>query len=147
MNNYKRAQREFDDWLRTDAGLSMSRATERRLTTDESGWDHYAYRLTLKTTRNGERIAETFDYRAGIAHDKAPTIGELVAALISDATCVHHRTFEEFAGELGYDSDSRSALATYEQIEVNNAKLVTVFGMPLADILRRTESMIEAAGL
>ncbi len=42
-----------------------------------------------------------------------PDICDVVHALVSDASVLDSSTFEDWAGELGYDPDSRKAEATY----------------------------------
>ena len=43
-----------------------------------------------------------------------PTLFDLLECLAMDADCVRHgQTFEEFAGDLGYDEDSRKAERAY----------------------------------
>jgi hypothetical protein len=42
-----------------------------------------------------------------------PDICDVVACLVSDASAIDCRSFEDWAGDLGYDTDSRKAEATY----------------------------------
>lgn len=42
-----------------------------------------------------------------------PNICDVVACLVSDASAIDCRSFEDWASDFGYDTDSRSAEATY----------------------------------
>ena len=83
-----------------------------RRTRDEDGWQHDAYRVELRCQDRTMRL----DYRKGIGHHGSPpTLVEVLESVITDSrTVLNTRSFEEWAGELGYDSDSRMAEATYK---------------------------------
>lgn len=44
-----------------------------------------------------------------------PSLADLVYCLVSDASAIDHPTFESWADEYGYDSDSRKGEALYRQ--------------------------------
>ena len=51
----------------------------------------------------------------GSAHKKPPTLVDVLACLHSDASGVQDgRTFEDWAGDFGYDTDSRKAESTFK---------------------------------
>lgn len=79
----------------------------------EDGWDHYAWHVTL--TMYGKRL--TIPYRMGLAHAKngtptRPTAGEVLECLVLDAGCGED-DYADFCASLGYDEDSRKALAMW----------------------------------
>lgn len=146
MTDYKAGQRKFDRWLRESHGLTLS-VQDNGLQTDSDGWQHFAWTMTVRHGRNGEPYE--FPYRAGVAHKGKPTLVDIVGALFSDAQCVAYaQDFTEFCAELGYDSDSRKALDTYQSVQVNNGRLLRLFNVDsLTTLLRQAEPYMEAAGL
>ncbi len=71
-----------------------------------------------KYVKAGERVGMTmgrlsmFDARVRDEHTEPepPTLDEVLWCLVSDASCVRHgQTFGDFAGDMGYDTDSRKA--------------------------------------
>jgi hypothetical protein len=72
-----------------------------------------------------------FDYFKGLALTEPPTQWEVLETLISDYyTVANGVTFEDWATDLGYDTDSRKAYATYEQILDNSRKLLSLITLP-----------------
>lgn len=101
---------------------------------DDDGWKHDAYRLRLvwKDRTNGDRTTPEFSYRMGVGHRKPagridlntglkplkplpePPLDMVLDAIVSDARCYDEATsWEDFAGNLGYDPDSRKGEAAY----------------------------------
>ena len=66
------------------------------------------------TLRNGAGGRYTFGYHQGSAHTEAPTLADCLDSLGSDASAYDNaRGFEDFAADMGYDTDSRKAERTY----------------------------------
>lgn len=128
-------------------GITVKLVRDRGFQLDSTnGWWHHAYviRLSRPGTFPGESkpsgkapAIETpeFDYKVGTGYfdgrpedfgieDMAPVILE---SLVSDATAyTRARNFEDFAADLGYDTDSRKAERIYFACgEI--AKWLTVF--------------------
>lgn len=126
-------------------------------------WPHFAWRVTLS---RGDR-SHTTDYRTGIGHAKklpapghfapmehdskrlqlwlnkpgvavAPTAADVLSSLLSDAQSGMD-TFEDFCGNLGYDTDSRAALDTYLACQATVAPLRRLLG-------EHWKAVAEAAG-
>jgi hypothetical protein len=58
-----------------------------------------------------------------------PTLGEVLDCLASDAASVDNaRSFEDWASDFGYDTDSRKAKRTYKTCEKQAAKLKALLG-------------------
>lgn len=90
---------------------------------DNDGWDHYAMTVELQYTGR-DNITRTIatPWRMGLALDieayKADTmtsaaVADVVASVVSDCQ-YNEMDFETFADEMGYDTDSRKAYATWE---------------------------------
>lgn len=73
--------------------------------------DSFDYRCTL--TYQGRKYSFDFWQGRGITH--APTVEGVLDCLLSDAS-LGENTFEDFCGELGYDTDSRKAYAQWKAI-------------------------------
>jgi hypothetical protein len=78
----------------------------------EDGWQHY--KMTLRLIHDGREIVTP--WRQGTAHGPTiPDVADVVQSLAQDARGTRVvNGFEEWAGEYGYDTDSRSAERTYE---------------------------------
>jgi len=74
--------------------------------------------------KNGVRRGTFGPYRPKFE----PSIVDILDCLASDASCTDQSTFEDFASDLGYDSDSRKALATFETIERQSKELRLMLG-------------------
>jgi hypothetical protein len=61
-----------------------------------------------------------------LAHPVAPHAASVLHSLILDSEAAT-QTFESWCGELGYDTDSRKAFATYEACQQEHDKLMKVF--------------------
>lgn len=141
--NYRRGQSDLSMFL-AEQGIRLTRTEELGLQRDDSGWDHFAWTMHVKG-RSGETF--TFPLKQGVAHTQRPKLFELMGLLISDASCARG-TFAEFCGDLGYDEDSRSAKSTYQEILINNGRLLKLFGVTDLDALLATvQPKMEAAGL
>jgi hypothetical protein len=99
---------------------------ERETTQDGQNWDHNVWKVTLRT--DGRQF--TTSYMTGLGY----TGGELSASdvletLISDAwTAENADGFEDWANELGYDEDSRSAERAYRTVVRQTKRLRTFLG-------------------
>ena len=80
---------------------------------------------TVTLTCNSQTVESP--YNMGSAHDKPPSAQDVIWALALDAQAGTN-TFEEFAGDFGYDTDSRSAFATWEQCRDIELRLRRMFG-------------------
>ena len=96
-----RAPRDGDDW--------------------KDGANHWEVTLSL-----GGRIL-TVPYWTGVGIKEAPNAQDVVGSMLSDATCADG-TFADFCDNMGMDTDSRKALATYEACQQSGADLRTLVG-------------------
>jgi hypothetical protein len=71
----------------------------------------------------------------------APTIAAILYCLASDASGIDNaRTFEEWASDLGYDTDSRTAHKTYKVTKRQTQKLKALLGPEWYALLLDTEN-------
>lgn len=88
---------------------------------DNMNW----YDVTLKMGRR----QYTIPFGMGYAHTSEPTAYDVLACLLSDASSAENaRSFEEWAGDYGYDTDSRSAERTYNAVVKQTEKLRRFLG-------------------
>jgi hypothetical protein len=90
-------------------------------------WPHSAWKVTLRY--QGRRY--TLDYRMGTAHTSEPDVADVVYCVCSDARSGDY-SFEEFCSELGYDSDSRKAEATWKACRRAGVNARRLFGKDFA---------------
>lgn len=93
--------------------------------------NHYQCRLS----RRDRAITYLFDYSKGTGHvDKnkrpiPPQLVECLDSLRSDCTMVANgQRFDEWANDVGYDPDSRTAYRVYETILSQESELRSLFG-------------------
>lgn len=75
------------------------------------------------TLRDSEGDTLDVPFSCGAALTDEPDALVVLDALASDAASVAGRSFEDWADELGYDSDSRKAEATYEACKSQTERL------------------------
>lgn len=145
--NYKAGRREVMRWL-TGYGIRLAKVDDLGMSRDAGGWEHFAFTMHVENWRGAQTTGYAFPYRQGTAHTKQPDLVDIMSALLSDASCVLDRSFDEFCSDFGYDDDSRKAEQLYRDILANNAKLAKLFRTTdIASILRNYEPLREKAGL
>ena len=78
--------------------------------------------IQLRRTVDGKRKRMTIDYFTGPAITEEPTAADVFYCLIMDwsgSEC----TFEEWADELGYDTDSRKAERIFKAVQRQSRRL------------------------
>ncbi len=95
------------------------------LMSDMQGANHY--RCILRV--GGRQM--TLYYSMGSAHTTAPTVEDVLNCLALDAAgSFNAQNFEDWASELGYDTDSRKAENIFKAMERQARKLQVLFGEP-----------------
>ena len=84
------------------------------------------YRCEIR--REGRKLPLFTYYSMGLAHEKPPTLEDVVSCLLDDAATSENRSFKEWCRDLGYDEDSRKHEQTYKAIGKNTSKLTAFFG-------------------
>lgn len=108
---------QFKFWM--GAGLVTYEPARGRRSVEppaRMAWDHY-----------GPGIA-------AVAKPAEPQLGDLLACLASDAR-LGDETFDDFCADLGYDTDSRKAEASWRQCRVDRDRLHAFFGADFDDFL------------
>lgn len=91
-------------------------------------WQANHYKVTLKMRYGNNWRQFTTVYSKGFGLSGEPTASEVIDCLALDIQGIEGRTFEYWAGDLGYDTDSRKAERIYKAIQSQSTKLVKFFG-------------------
>ena len=84
---------------------------------------------TITMVGRGHHEPMTVYFSQGSAHKKNPTLAEVLDCLASEASGVDNaRSFEEWASEYGYDTDSRKAERTYQICKKQAQELKALLG-------------------
>ena len=116
---------EYNNYLRDNNIIVMGERRDDRLPAPEWAENMNAYTMTV-STRHG--YAE-FDYFTGKGiHEADISAADVINNIMMDyLTVINATTFEEWAEELGYDTDSRKAYAVWELILDNVVKMAKLF--------------------
>ena len=93
----------------------------------KSTFEHNKHRVSVKNTETNARIGFDFfgsvvDYKNGVVELPESDLLHAFESILSDAISAED-SFESFCGELGYDTDSRSAYRIYNECKKQLAKL------------------------
>ncbi len=90
---------------------------------DADHWAAEAQHWTVTLAQPGGRTLAV-SFSQGSAHTKPPTAHDLLDCLAADAgTVADGQSFEDWAADLGYDTDSRRAERTYRAVVDQTARL------------------------
>lgn len=95
-----------------------------KLDKDGEGWEHNAY--NVKLTHKGRSIEQA--YKMGVGLTGHPQAGDVLESLALDSRIGNAGSFEGFCAELGYDTDSRKAEASYRECQAITSKLIAWLG-------------------
>ena len=106
---------------------------------DPEWMDANHYKVTLK--HNKKRFTTYFSQGYGIKGEPKPE--DVLNCLASDSASIENaRSFEEWAGEFGYDTDSRKSEKIYKVCQKQAEKIKALFGDDLYnELLFNTESL------
>ncbi|MFY0633667.1 MAG: hypothetical protein JXQ91_07640 [Vannielia sp.] len=125
---------EEREYLLDQMGVRMSYETAAL----REGWQEGAkhYRCTLTRGTNGATFSTP--YSMGPALSGGPTREDVLNCLLSDAGSIWDgaETFEEWADEMGEDSDSRKAEASYNACKTVAEELAHMFSDVSTDDMR-----------
>lgn len=98
------------------------------------------FRCTLRKYKNRRMVVY---FSQGSAISGEPTPATVLDCLASDAAGYENsRSFEDWCGEYGYDTDSRKAERTYKEVKTQTEKLRRFLGDNLFDeVLWHTERL------
>lgn len=96
-------------------------------------------------TGKGPQVAEmSICFSQGSAHTKPPTVEDVLDCLAQDAAGIENsRSFDDWCGEYGYDSDSRKAEKTYRACKEQHEQLRRFICSPASfnELLFNTERL------
>ena len=111
-------------------GFRIEIVADHGMQTDDDNWQHHAYTLKLHGV-DGETMETPWMQGAAITKSPTDTVAEVVDSLISDVWSYEDaRSFEDWAGEFGYDTDSRKAEKSYNEIGAMAPDVIRVMGGP-----------------
>lgn len=91
---------------------------------DDGGWENRAY--TVRLTYDGRTMDTEWHQGLGITED--PDAESVLENLLSSAMGVEYDSFEEWAEDYGYDTDSRKAERTYHAVCAEAEQLRALLG-------------------
>lgn len=106
--------------------LECVRIHSRPFTEDTGDQWHASAAHYVVTIACEKRTLTTF-YSTGALRKDKPGLSDVLGCLVSDARSAD-QTFAEWCSDLGYDTDSRRALATHEACVRTRAALLTLIG-------------------
>lgn len=114
-----------------DNGITMvSRSRKSNPNMTDFKGNHY----TVTISRGDKRMSVT--YSMGVALVGNPKIDDVLDCLANDAAGVENaRNFEDWAGDYGYDADSRKAEKTYNECKKQAQELRDLLGGDLYQTL------------
>lgn len=103
------------------------RPDRKDLDEKEQEWQDRAFHYKV-TLRRGRKKLTTY-YSAGAGSPESPTVDEVLDILASDSSGADNaRSFEDWASEYGYDTDSRKAERTFRAVQETSEKLKQLLG-------------------
>ena len=94
------------------------------------------FKCTIEFEGRGYDEPLTVYFSQGSAYEKPPTLAEVLDCLASDASGVDNtQSFEDWASEYGYDTDSRKAEKTYNICVQQAQELKALLGQDAYDQL------------
>ena len=131
-------QKKFTDWIKENTLLSIESVkihSNPNMEYDpKNDQSHFECTITYRDESSFPVITRerSFFYSQGSAHEgKKPKLIDVLYCLVSDSQGVEDRTFEDWASEYGYSTDSRIAENTFKAILENNLKLKFLLGLDL----------------
>lgn len=108
-------------------GFKIEPIATRPDQTDEHRWAACCRDFKCKLSYNKKSM--TIYFSQGTAYTKPPTVLDVLSCIHMDMTSFENsNSFESWAEDFGFDSDSRIAERTYNEIAKQRKNLVRVFG-------------------
>ena len=109
------------------AGIAATVLEDHGILKDQDSWEHHSFTVRLDNPRHGGHMVTPWRQGLGITTHPGDTPAEIVDSLVSDAwSYLRSRSFEDWAGEFGYDTDSRKAEKIYQTL-ADLAPIVVAF--------------------
>jgi len=117
--------RAFTPRLKTLAARVRANVTYGARAEPADDWQRNAHGYTVQLRY--QRRSMTVDFWCGSAITREPTAEDVLECLLSDASSAD-QPFEQWAGEYGYDIDSRKAERIYRQVQRQTASVRRLLG-------------------
>lgn len=112
--------------------VQMSEGEYATETKSGDKWEHHTYKVTIHY--QGRMMRTRFSQGMAYAKDNVD-VAEILYSLASDYLSGKDESFEEWAEEYGYDTDSRKAYATYRELDENRKRMDRVFGAEVSEFI------------
>lgn len=107
---------------------------------NKHGVRFHHFKVVLKRGSPRRQLTVLFSQGEGICRE--PEAVDVLNCLVSDAQTIENaRSFEEWASELGFETDSRKAERSYKQCVAQTEKLERFLGDDYEHALYRTEGL------
>jgi hypothetical protein len=115
----------MSEFIKAHGITATAESTDRNPSMDsDTPMDHWRVRLQ----RPGKRMTVYFSMGSG-HHGKAPEVADVLDCIASDSAGIENaQSFEDWASDYGYDTDSRKAHRTFKVIERQAQRLEKFIG-------------------
>lgn len=103
--------------------------TDVDLCTDNATWNREASHWHVMISRDGvgNPSQMNLQYSMGSAHKGEPKLADVMYSLVCDTRDIDGQSFEQWASEFGYDSDSRRAERIYRACVNQRTEMLALF--------------------
>ena len=103
-----------------------------------AGSRHWLVLLRFGIPEDANYRTVSIPFSQGPAIEQEPTVEDVLDCLASEASGIDYGTFEDWAEELGYDTDSRRAERTYKAVQAQSGELLGFLGADAYETLLYT---------
>lgn len=131
-NTTEKQQIDVTEFCRREAiTIRSAERVDSNPNMERADMDHWKVQLEIRSPRERRGRRMTVFFSMGYGHNgKQPDADEVLNALASDYT-EENASFEDWCGELGYDTDSRKAERTFKACQKQTAMLEHFLGAEL----------------
>lgn len=144
----ERTDMNLKEVLEHDGFFKMSAKLLGTFKDKENNWEHRAWDCTITVIPGIDRATkfgvgkmsfeERFSYKTGMGIKGVPELADVLGCIVIDSSAIE-QSFEDWASEYGYDTDSRKAEAIYEACKENGYRLRKLLGSQYMSDLRKRE--------
>lgn len=133
--NEKTTAVSIEEFIQAHRIRMSAEQVDRNPQMDDFEGDHWKCVLRVGTSRMTVHFSKGYGH-----HGAEPQVSEVLDCLASDATSFENaRSFEEWARDYGYNTDSRKAEKTYRAVEKQATALRRLLGDSYETLLWNTE--------
>lgn len=108
-------------------GIRVEVLSDDGIRWDGDGWEHRAFTLRLHRAESSATMDSPWRQGMGVTSSPEDEPWTVLDSLVSDAA-MGLTGFDDFCGDLGYDTDSRKAFATWEACQRTADQLAAFLG-------------------